>query len=187
MEGDPRVSTARKRPFGDLRRPVPLPARRRRTSVSQCVHRSKGGGAAQGIDRLPLLDQYLEGLCGHAVQSDLARDQEIDRQQRLRQQPGDPAGILLLSTASRGARARTRSGSEMPWPVVGPYTLMGPRSLGLQSSLPAGPVHAGLAGNPGVRLRRIERHGPASRSAHPRRVQGVVRRRATVNTGRSRR
>ena len=61
----------------------------------------KAAVAAQGADRVPLLDQYLEGLCGHAVQSDLERDQEVDRQQRLRQQPGRPAGVLLLSTASR--------------------------------------------------------------------------------------
>ena len=31
----------------------------------------------------------------------LERDQEIDRQQRLRQQPGRPAGVLLLSPAPR--------------------------------------------------------------------------------------
>ena len=36
-------------------------------------------------DRLSLLYQYLEGLRGHAVCSDLARNQEIDRQQWLRQ------------------------------------------------------------------------------------------------------
>ena len=137
----------------------------------------EGGRTAQGADRVPVLDQYLEGLRGHAVLPDVERAQEIDRQQRVRQQPGRSAGVLLLSPAS-GRPGDISVG--LPDALADRRSLHahGPRGVGLQPPLPAGSVHAGLAGDSGLRLRRPERHRLASRSGRPGRLQGAVRRRA---------
>ena len=57
----------------------------------------------QGSDRVSLFDQHLAGLRSDAVLGDLERAQEVDRQQRLREQPRRSAGVLPLSPAPCGA------------------------------------------------------------------------------------
>ena len=86
---------------GASRRPVPLPARRRGAALPHRLPRQEGAGPAPGADRVPVRDQHLEGLFGHAVQPDVAGPQEVDRQQRVRQQPGRAARLLPLPAAPR--------------------------------------------------------------------------------------
>ena len=67
------------------------------------IHREEGGFAPEGADRVSVFDQYAGGLTRRRRSSDLERPQEVDRQQRLRQQPRQSAGVLLLSAAPCGA------------------------------------------------------------------------------------
>ena len=100
--------------------------------------------------------------------------------------PGDPPALLLLSTASR----RSGDVSDRLQDALAdrrPVHTHGPRRMGLQPSLPARPVHPGLAGDAGLRLRRPERHRPASRSATSSTATRCCSSSGTANTGRSRR
>ena len=135
---------------------------------------------------LPLLDQYLEGLCGHAVRPDLDRAQEIDRQQRVRQQPRRSAGVLLLPPASR----RPGDVSDRLSNALAdrrPVHAHGPGGVGLQPPLPAGPVHAGLA----RRRRATTTTSSATPTCTSTRTSSTATRccssSGTANTGRSRR
>ena len=141
------------------------------------LHRQEGAGTAQGADRVPLLDQHLAGLLGHAVQPDLEGAQEVDRQQRLRQQPGRAARLLLLPAASRRAREPIRSGFRMPWPVVGPYTLMGPEEWDYSHLCRQDRFTQAWLETQGYDYDVVQRHRPPPRPARPRRLPGAVRRR----------
>ena len=109
----------------------------------------KAAAHAEGTDCVPLFDEHLASLCGDAVLSDLERPQEVDRQQRLCEQPRRSPGVLLLSAAPRGAGDLFR---RKPNALAGrgPIYLDGPGRMGLQPPLPAGSVHPNLARGAGL-------------------------------------
>ena len=79
-----------------------------------------------GHDRVPLLDQQLAGLLRRR------RFAKAERGSRSRSAttasptaPGDPPAFCFYRP-HRAGQGTYHIGFEMPWPIVGPYTLMGP-------------------------------------------------------------
>ena len=187
LEGDARVPAARERSLGDLRRPNPLPARRRRTTVSHRVHRSKKAAARP---KAP-----IAFLCSTNTWRAYAATPFSPTWNGIKKSignngfansPGDPPAFCFYRPHHAG-QGTYQIGLPDALADRRPVHAHGPGGMGLQPPLPAGSVHAGLAGNPGVRLRRPERHRPASRSATSSTATRCSSSSGTANTGRSRR
>ena len=179
MEGVARIPAARERPFGHLRRPDSISARRRRTAVSHRVHRQEGGRAARGR-RSRSSARPIPGGPTRPRRS-ARRWNGIKKSignNGFANSPGDPPAFCFYRPHHAG-QGTYQLAFRMPWPIVGPVHARWARRSGTTAT------SAARIGSrrPGSKPRAIDYDVLSDTdlhldSARPRRLQGALRRRA---------
>ena len=151
--------------------------RRREASVSHGLHREEGG--CRGPRR-------RSRSCARPTPGGPTRRRRSARpgrgsRSRSATTVSPTAPAIRRRSASIGrimpGRGRICTGFRMPWPVVGPYTLMGPEEWDYSHLCRQDRFTQAWLETQGYAYDVLERHRSASRPASARRIQGAVRRR----------
>ena len=114
------------RPFGHLRRPDPLPARRRGTALSHACSSSKKAAARPKAPIAFLCSTNTwRAYAATPFSPTWPGIKKSIGNNGFANSPGDPPAFCFYRPHHAG-QGTYQIGFRMPWPIVGPYTLMGP-------------------------------------------------------------